>query len=89
MMLYKNTKVKVQSPDEDTDFFDIDAGVMQGDTLPVHNLPTLRSSTIARFNERKWFYNEKDKKKTISCTNYYGRGLRWWLSAFGKYISPG
>ena len=30
-------KVKVCSPDEDTDFFDIVAGVLQGDTL-AHNL---------------------------------------------------
>ena len=33
MMLYKNMKVKVRSPDGDTDFFDIVAGVLQGDTL--------------------------------------------------------
>ena len=33
MMLYKNTKVKVRSPDEDTDFFDIIACLLQGDTL--------------------------------------------------------
>ena len=33
MMLYKNMKVKVPSPDGDTDCFDIVAGVLQGDTL--------------------------------------------------------
>ena len=33
MMLYKNTKVKVRSPDRDKDYFDIVAGVLQGDTL--------------------------------------------------------
>ena len=33
MMLYKNMKVKVRSPDGDTDYFDIVAGVLQGDTL--------------------------------------------------------
>ena len=33
MMLYRNTKVKVCSPDGDTDYFDIVAGVLQGDTL--------------------------------------------------------
>ena len=33
MMLYKNTKVKVSSPDGDTDYLDIVAGVLQGDTL--------------------------------------------------------
>ena len=33
MMLYKNTKSLVRSPDGDTDFFEILAGVLQGDTL--------------------------------------------------------
>ena len=33
MMLYKNTEVKFHSPDRDTDFFDIVAGVLQGDML--------------------------------------------------------
>ena len=33
MMLYKNTKVKVRSPDGHTNYFDIVAGVLQGDTL--------------------------------------------------------
>ena len=33
MMLYRNTKVKVRSPDGDIDYFDIVAGVLQGDTL--------------------------------------------------------
>ena len=36
MMLYKNTKVKIRSPDEDTDFFDILAGVLQEDTLVLY-----------------------------------------------------
>ena len=33
IMLYKNTKVKVFSPDENTDYFDIVAGMLQGDAL--------------------------------------------------------
>ena len=33
MMQYRNTKVKARSPDGDTDYFDIVAGVLQGDTL--------------------------------------------------------
>ena len=33
MMLYRNTKVKVSSPDGDRDYFNIVAGVLQGDTL--------------------------------------------------------
>ena len=32
-ILYRNTKVKVRSPDGDTGYFDIVAGVLQGDTL--------------------------------------------------------
>ena len=33
MILNKNTKVKIGSPDGDTDYFDIVAGVLQRDTL--------------------------------------------------------
>ena len=33
MMLYKNTKVKVHSPDGDTNYFDIVAGELQGDIV--------------------------------------------------------
>ena len=32
-ILYRNTKVKVRSPDGDTEYFDIVAGVLQGDIL--------------------------------------------------------
>ncbi len=32
-ILYRNTIVKVRSPDRDTEYFDIVAGVQQGDTL--------------------------------------------------------
>ena len=45
MILYKNTKLKVRSPDGDTDDFDIVAGVLQGDIspIPVNYLPRLRA----------------------------------------------
>ena len=32
-ILYRNTKVNVRSPDGDTEYFDIVAGVLQEDTL--------------------------------------------------------
>ena len=32
-ILYRNTKVKVRSPDGDTEYFDIVAGILHGDTL--------------------------------------------------------
>ena len=35
MMLYRNTKAMVRSPDGDTDFFNVVAGVLQGDTLAL------------------------------------------------------
>ena len=36
MILYRNTKVKVRSPDGNTDYFDIVAGILQGDTLATY-----------------------------------------------------
>ena len=36
MVLYKNTQVKVRSPDGDTDFFDIVTGVLPGDTVTLY-----------------------------------------------------
>ena len=36
MMLYRNTKVKDRSPGGDTDYFDIEAGVLLGDTLALY-----------------------------------------------------
>ena len=36
IMLYRNTKVKTCSPDGDTDYFDIVADVLQGDTLATY-----------------------------------------------------
>ena len=36
MMLYKNTKVKIHSLDGDTDYFNIVAGGLQGDTLVLY-----------------------------------------------------
>ena len=35
-ILYKNTKVKVRSPDRDTEYFDFVAGVLQGETLALY-----------------------------------------------------
>ena len=36
MMLYRNIKVEVHSLDGDTDYFNIVAGVLQGDTLATY-----------------------------------------------------
>ena len=44
-MLHKNTKVKVHSLNGDIDFFDIIAGVLQGDTL-LTNTPAQAKSLL-------------------------------------------
>ena len=41
MILYRNTKVKVSPPDGDTDYFDIVAGVLQGDTRAPYRLSSV------------------------------------------------
>ena len=54
IILYENMGIKVCSPDRDTDFFDIVAGVLQGDTLApisVHNLLRQRIQNVERSNE--------------------------------------
>ena len=86
MMLDKNTEVKVRSLDED-----IDAGVLQGDTLtPYLFIICLDcTSNIDRFNGRKGLHRGKGKKQTIPRTNYHKRELSWWHSASGKYTGPG
>ena len=56
MILYKNTKVC--NPDGDTNYFDIVAGVLQGDTLAPYLFSIclgLRALYFYRFNERKQF----------------------------------
>ena len=38
MMLYKNTRSMVRSPEEDTPYFEITTGVLKGDTLARYSL---------------------------------------------------
>ena len=67
MILYRNTKVKVRSPDGDTDYFDIVVGVLQGNILApclfiicLHYV--LRTSI------------EKIKENGFELTKKWGRG---------------
>ena len=78
MMLYRNIKVKVHSPDGDTDHFDIVAGALQGDTLsPYHfiicldyvlrtSIDKIKENGFKLTKERSWRYNAK----TITDTDY-------------------
>ena len=71
MMLYRNTKVKVGSPGGDTDYFDITAGVLQGDTLALYIFiicleNVLRMSIVTLTKERSRRY----PAQTIMETDY-------------------
>ena len=77
-LLYRNTKVKVRSPDGDTNYFDIVAGVLQGDTLAPYlfiicldyvlrtSIDKIKENGLKLTKERSRRY----PAKTISDANY-------------------
>ena len=78
MILYRNTKLKVRSPDGDTDYFDIIAGVLQGYTLAPYLfiicLDYVLRTSIDKIKENN-FKQTKEKSrrypaKTITDTDY-------------------
>ena len=89
--LYKNQFVwlfviKVRPSDEDTNFFDIVVGVLQGVTLAPYlfiNYPRLRASNVGRFNEKKMALRWQRQEAGV---NPHER-LRWGHSASGKYTA--
>ena len=66
-ILYRNTKVKVRSPDGDTEYFDIVAGVLQGDTLAPYLfiicLDYMLRTSIDKIRENGFKQTKKKKKK--------------------------
>ena len=78
MILYRNTKVKVRSPDGDTDYFDIVAGVLQGDTLASYLfiicLDSVLRTSIDNIRENGFMLTKKRSRrypaKTITDANY-------------------
>ena len=78
MILYRNTKVKVCSPDGDTDYFDIVAGVLQGDTfapyLFIICLDYVLRTSIDKIKENGFELTKKRSKrypkKTITDIDY-------------------
>ena len=76
MMLYRNTKVKVRSLDGDTDYFDIVAGVLQGDTLAPYfviicldyalrtSIDKMKENGLTKERNRRYH------SKTITDTDY-------------------
>ena len=63
MMLYKNTNVKVRSPDGDTDFLDIVAGVLQGDILPPYLCITCLLQNLIDLMKENGFTLKKARSK--------------------------
>ena len=72
MMQYRNTKVKIHSPDGDTDYFDIVAGVLQEDTLaPYLFLICLDYVLRTSINKMKENGFKLTKKQKVPHTNNY------------------
>ena len=78
MILYGNTKVKVHSPDGDTEYFVIVAGVLQGDTLAPYlfiiYLDYVLRTSIDKIRENGFELTKKRSKrypaKTITDADY-------------------
>ena len=78
MMQYKNTKVKVHSPDEDIDYFNTVAGVLQGETLAPYlfifcldnvlrmSIDLMKENSFKLTKER----NKRDLAQTIANMDY-------------------
>ena len=77
-ILYRNTKVKVRSPDEDTEYFNIVAGVLQGDTLAPYLfiicLDYVLRTSIDKIKENGFELTKKRSRrypiKTITDADY-------------------
>ena len=78
MILYRNTKVKVRSADGDTEYFDIVAGVLQGDTLAPYLfiicLDYVLRTSIDKIRENGFELTKRRSKrypaKTITDADY-------------------
>ena len=77
-ILFRNTKVKVRSPDGDTEYFDIVAGVLQGDTLAPYLfiicLDYVLRTSIDKIRENGFELTKKRSRrypaKTITNADY-------------------
>ena len=77
-ILYRNTKVKVRSPDGDTEYFDIVAGILQGDMLAPYLfiicLDYVLRTSIDKIREKGFELTKKRSRrypaKTITNAEY-------------------
>ena len=74
MMLYRNTKVKFRSPDGDTDYFDIVAGVLLGDTLAPYLFIICRDyvlrTSIDKMKDNGFKLAKERSRRYPAQTNY-------------------
>ena len=90
MILYRNTKVKVRSPDGDTEYFDIVAGVLQGTTLAPYLfiicLDYMLRTSIDKIRENGFELTKRRSKrypaKTITDVDYADDFA--WLGVFAS-----
>ena len=78
-ILYRNTKVKVRSPDGDTEYFDIVAGVLQGDTLTQYLLWAILNKSWRQHPTRHQLYGHLPpitKTILVRRTRYAGHCWR-------------
>ena len=74
-----NTKVKILSPDGDTDYFDIVAGVLQKDTLATYLFIICQDYVLKTFIDKikeNGFKLTKKKKQKLHRKNNHRRRLR-------------
>ena len=76
-ILYRNTKVKVRSPDGNTEYFNIVAGVLQGDTLAPYLfiicLDSVLRTSIDKIRENGFELTKRSRRypaKTITDADY-------------------
>ena len=60
-IFYRNAKMKVRSPDGDTDYFDIVAGILQGDTLPPYLLIICLEHRLIKSKQTAWSWQRKEE----------------------------
>ena len=87
---YRNTKVKVRSPDGETEYFDIVAGVLQGDTLAPYLfiicLDYVLRTLIDKIRENGFELTKKRSRKYPAKTTTYAEYAD--DSDTGKYTQP-
>ena len=78
-ILYRNTKVKVRSPDGDTEYFDIVAGVLQGDTpapyLFITCLDYVLRTSIDKIKENSFELTKKRSRRYYLPTPPLGQDM--------------